>query len=119
MWLGLPILVLVVGLVAGAVAREAAREPHVLGDVGPWVFGVGGAAVGALLGWLIGGGDIEQDTEQWWALLLSVAGAAIAAGAFVAVSGRTRSEQTNVEARDPSTPVAPGRGGSGATASGA
>lgn len=117
MWFALLILVLVVGLVAAAVARELAPQPHVLGDVGPWLFGIAGAAVGALLGWLVGGADIEQDAEQWLALLLSIAGGAIAAGAFIALSGRTSSAQTGVDARDPSLPAAAARGGSSATPS--
>jgi uncharacterized membrane protein YeaQ/YmgE (transglycosylase-associated protein family) len=82
------VMVLMVGIVAGAIAREVAAEPHVFGDLGPWSFGIAGSAIGAIVGFVAAGADSQGTSDQWAALLLAIAGAAIGAGAFVVISGK-------------------------------
>lgn len=93
------VMVVMVGIVAGAVGREVAAEPHALGDLGPWSFGVAGAAIGAVIGFLAAGANSDQDADQWAALLLCILGAAIGAGLFVALTGRHQKALQHAEGR--------------------
>lgn len=104
------VMVLIIGVLAGAIAREVGPDPHPLGDVGPWLFALVGSAVGAVVGLLLGGGDAEQNSDQAWALIGCLLGAAIAVAAFVALAfNHQRSVATNSTTRQRSTPVSGAR----------
>lgn len=103
-------MILMVGILAGAIAREYAPQPHPLGDIGPWLFGLAGGAIGAVVGLTLAGGEVTDNTDQGVALLGCVLGALAGAAAFLALaSGRHRSVVDNTDTRQRSTPVSGAR----------
>jgi uncharacterized membrane protein YeaQ/YmgE (transglycosylase-associated protein family) len=81
------ILALVIGLVAGLIARAVIPGKQDLGIVATIVLGVIGSVVGNLLAGLLFRGELEFDLGGWWA---SIIGAIIVLGIYVAVAGRSR-----------------------------
>jgi len=81
------ILALVIGLVAGLIARAVIPGKQDLGIVATIVLGVVGSVVGNLLAGLLFRGELEFDLGGWWA---SIIGAIIVLGIYVAVAGRSR-----------------------------
>jgi uncharacterized membrane protein YeaQ/YmgE (transglycosylase-associated protein family) len=85
------ILALVIGLVAGLIARAVIPGKQDLGIVATIVLGVIGSVVGNLLAGLLFRGELEFDLGGWWA---SIIGAIIVLGIYVAVAGRGRRSVT-------------------------
>lgn len=121
------VMVLMIGVLAGAVAREVAAEPPQFGDVGPWLFGIVGSAIGGAIGLVAAGGDASEHGDQLWAVVGSTVGAALAGLAYVALQAKGEHDvETNTDTRqrtpavDPSQPSTTGAGdrGSGATSHG-
>jgi uncharacterized membrane protein YeaQ/YmgE (transglycosylase-associated protein family) len=81
------ILALVIGLVAGLIARAVIPGKQDLGIVATIVLGVIGSIVGNLLAGLLFRGELEFDLGGWWA---SIIGAILVLGIYVAVAGRGR-----------------------------
>ena len=71
------IVLLVVGLLAGALARliVPGRDPMSLGQT--WLLGVVGSFVGGLLGYLLFGADIDDGPVQVAGIIGSILGAII------------------------------------------
>jgi uncharacterized membrane protein YeaQ/YmgE (transglycosylase-associated protein family) len=85
------VLALVIGLVAGLIARAVIPGKQDLGIVATIVLGVIGSVVGNLLAGLLFRGELEFDLGGWWA---SIIGAIIVLGIYVAVAGRGRRSVT-------------------------
>ena len=79
------IVLLVIGLVAGFIARAVIPGSQKLSIVATIVLGIIGSLVGNLLGSLISGNGFELGTAGW---IGSIVGAIIVLGVYVAVSGR-------------------------------
>ena len=80
------VLALVIGLVAGLIARAVVPGKQDLGIVATIVLGLIGSVVGNLLAGLLLRGS-EFDLGGWWA---SILGAILVLGVYVAVAGRGR-----------------------------
>ena len=85
------IVLIVVGLIAGFIARAVIPGKQDLSIVMTIVLGIIGSLVGNLLGSLIFRGEFEFDLGGWWA---SIIGAIIVLGIYVAVAGRGRRSVT-------------------------
>lgn len=81
------ILTLVIGLVAGLIARAVVPGKQDLGVIATIVLGVIGSIVGNLLAGLVFRGELEFDLGGWWA---SIIGAIIVLAIYVSVAGRGR-----------------------------
>jgi uncharacterized membrane protein YeaQ/YmgE (transglycosylase-associated protein family) len=81
------LLALVIGLVAGLIARAVIPGKQDLGIVATIVLGLIGSVVGNLLAGLILRGELEFDLGGWWA---SILGAVLVLAVYVAVAGRGR-----------------------------
>jgi uncharacterized membrane protein YeaQ/YmgE (transglycosylase-associated protein family) len=81
------ILALVIGLVAGLIARAVIPGKQDLGIIATIVLGVIGSVVGNLLAGLLFRGELEFDLGGWWA---SIIGAIIVLAIYVSVAGRGR-----------------------------
>lgn len=82
------IVLLIVGLLAGALARllVPGRDPMSLGQT--WLLGVVGSFVGGFLGFVLFGADLDDGLVQTSGLLGSIVGAVIALLVYRAVKGR-------------------------------
>jgi uncharacterized membrane protein YeaQ/YmgE (transglycosylase-associated protein family) len=85
------VLALVIGLVAGLLARAVIPGKQDLGILATIVLGLIGSVVGNLLGGLILRGELAFDLGGWWA---SILGAILVLGVYVAVAGRGRRSVT-------------------------
>jgi uncharacterized membrane protein YeaQ/YmgE (transglycosylase-associated protein family) len=81
---------IVVGLIAGYVARAAVPGPDPMGVGGTLVLGIVGSLIGGFLGWLVFGKDASDGALQVSGLIGSVIGAVIALLIHRAVSGSRR-----------------------------
>ena len=81
------ILAIVIGLVAGLIARAVIPGKQDLGIIATIVLGIIGSVVGNLIVGLIRNGTVEFDLGGWWA---SILGAIVVLGIYVAVAGRGR-----------------------------
>ena len=79
------IVLLVIGLVAGLIARAVIPGKQDLSILATIVLGVIGSLVGNLLGGLISGRGFELGTAGW---IGSIIGAIVVLGVYVAVTGR-------------------------------
>ena len=79
------IVLLVIGLVAGLIARAVIPDKQDLGVGAPIVRWVIGSFVGNLLGGLISGRGFGLGTAGW---IGSIIGAIVVLGVYVAVTGR-------------------------------
>ena len=84
---GAIVLVLVVGLVAGLIARAVVPGKQDLGIIATLVLGLVGSVVGNLVAGLIRDGEVQFDLGGWWA---SILGAVLVLALYVAVAGRRR-----------------------------
>jgi uncharacterized membrane protein YeaQ/YmgE (transglycosylase-associated protein family) len=89
--LGLIITLVLVGLVAGAVARLLVPGPDPIGIGGTIVVGVIGSFVGGFLGYVIFHKDASQGALQPAGIIGSVIGAIIVLLVYRRLSGRNRS----------------------------
>jgi uncharacterized membrane protein YeaQ/YmgE (transglycosylase-associated protein family) len=87
MSIGGMLLALVIGLVAGLIARAVIPGKQDLGVVATIVLGLIGSVVGNLLASLLLRGELEFDLGGWWA---SILGAILVLGVYAAVAGRGR-----------------------------
>ena len=81
------VLALLIGLVAGLIARAVVPGKQDLGIVATIVLGLIGSVVGNLLASLIFRGQAEFDLGGWWA---SILGAILVLAVYVSVAGRGR-----------------------------
>jgi uncharacterized membrane protein YeaQ/YmgE (transglycosylase-associated protein family) len=71
------IVLLFVGLIAGALGRLLVPGPDPMSLFATWVVGVAGSFVGGFLGYVLLGADINEGAVQVSGLIGSVIGAAI------------------------------------------
>lgn len=80
----------VVGLIAGFLARALVPGPDPMGVGATLVLGVAGSFVGGFLGWVLFGKDLDEGAIQPSGIIGSVIGAVLLLLAFRALSrGRT------------------------------
>ena len=84
------IVLLVVGFIAGALARLLVPGPDPMSLAATWLLGVLGSFVGGFLGYLIFGADIEDGPVQVGGVIGSIIGAVILLLIYRAVSRRSR-----------------------------
>ncbi len=84
------VVLLVVGFLAGALARLLVPGPDPMSLAATWLLGVLGSFVGGFLGYLIFGADIEDGPVQVAGVIGSIIGAVILLLIYRAVSRRTR-----------------------------
>ena len=82
------IVLLVVGFIAGALARLLVPGPDPMGLVGTWLLGVVGSLVGGFLGYLLFGADVDDGAVQASGFIGSVLGAIVVLIVYRAVSGK-------------------------------
>ena len=71
------IVLLIVGFIAGALARLLVPGPDPMSLLGTWLLGVLGSFVGGFLGYVLFGADIEDGAVQVSGIIGSVLGAII------------------------------------------
>jgi uncharacterized membrane protein YeaQ/YmgE (transglycosylase-associated protein family) len=81
---------LVVGLIAGFVARAVVPGKDPMGVLGTVALGVVGSFIGGLLGYVLFGKNLNDGAFQPSGLVGSIIGAVIALLVYRAVSGRSR-----------------------------
>lgn len=86
LWL---ISMIIVGLIAGALARLVVPGDDALGIGGTIVLGLVGSLVGGFLGWVLFGRDAADGAFQTSGLIGSFVGAVIALLAYRAMNGRS------------------------------
>jgi uncharacterized membrane protein YeaQ/YmgE (transglycosylase-associated protein family) len=82
------VVLLLIGLVAGFLARALVPGPDPMGFFATLVLGVVGSFVGGLLGYLVFGADLEDGAFQASGLIGSIIGAVIVLLLYRAVGGR-------------------------------
>lgn len=82
------IVLLVVGLLAGALARLLVPGPDPMSLLGTWALGVLGSFVGGFLGYLLFGHDIHDGAVQLSGIIGSVIGAIVLLLIWRAFGGR-------------------------------
>ncbi len=71
------IVLLVVGFLAGALARLLVPGPDPMSLAGTWLLGVVGSFVGGFLGYVLFGADLEDGAVQVGGVIGSIVGAVI------------------------------------------
>ena len=71
------VVLLVVGLIAGALARLLVPGKDSIGLLGTWLLGVLGSFVGGFLGYVLFGHDIQDGAVQLSGIIGSVIGAVV------------------------------------------
>ena len=84
------IVLLVVGLLAGALARLLVPGPDPMSLPGTWLLGVLGSFVGGFLGYLLFGRDLDDGAVQVSGIIGSILGAIILLLVWRAFSDRHR-----------------------------
>ncbi len=84
------ILLLVIGAIAGFIARAVVPGRDPMGVVGTIVLGIVGSFIGGFLGALLFGKDAIEGLLQPSGIIGSIIGAVIALLVYRAVSGRSR-----------------------------
>jgi uncharacterized membrane protein YeaQ/YmgE (transglycosylase-associated protein family) len=87
------IVLLVVGLLAGALARLLVPGPDPMSLLGTWLLGVLGSFLGGFLGYLLFGRDIDDGAVQVSGIIGSILGAIILLLIWRAYSERHRSSR--------------------------
>ncbi len=82
--------IIVVGLIAGYVARAVVPGPDPMGIGGTLLLGIVGSVIGGFLGWLLFGKDASDGALQLSGIIGSIIGAVIALVVYRAVSGSRR-----------------------------
>ena len=88
------IVMLIVGLVAGAIARLLVPGNDSMGILATLVLGLVGSLVGGFLGWLIFGRDAADGAFPTSGLIGSIIGAVIALLVYRAANGRSGRSHT-------------------------
>jgi uncharacterized membrane protein YeaQ/YmgE (transglycosylase-associated protein family) len=86
MWI---IWAVIVGLIAGFVARAIVPGPDPMGALGTLVLGLVGSLVGGFLGWLIFRNDADSGAFQVSGIIGSIIGAVIALLVWRAIQSRS------------------------------
>lgn len=81
---------LLIGLIAGFLARALVPGDDSMGIVATIVLGVVGSFVGGFLGWLLFGKDLDEGALQPSGIIGSIIGAVIVLLVWRAVGGRRR-----------------------------
>jgi uncharacterized membrane protein YeaQ/YmgE (transglycosylase-associated protein family) len=84
------ISMLVIGLIAGFIARALVPGPDPMSVAATILLGIVGSFIGGFLGWALFGKDVEEGALQPSGLLGSIIGAVIALLVYRAVSSRGR-----------------------------
>ena len=86
--IGFILFLLVIGLVAGFIARAIVpgRDPMSVGET--LVLGIVGSFIGGFLGWALFGNDFDEGALQASGIIGSVVGSVIALLIYRAVTGR-------------------------------
>ena len=82
------IVLLVVGVLAGALARFLVPGDDSMGLGATWLLGVAGSFVGGFLGYVLFGADIEDGAVQAGGVVSSIVGAVIVVLSYRAMSNR-------------------------------
>jgi uncharacterized membrane protein YeaQ/YmgE (transglycosylase-associated protein family) len=82
------IMLVVVGLLAGFIARALVPGPDPMGIGGTIVLGIVGSFIGGFLGWAIFGKDLDDGAFQASGIIGSIVGAIVALLVYRAVEGR-------------------------------
>jgi uncharacterized membrane protein YeaQ/YmgE (transglycosylase-associated protein family) len=82
------VVLLVVGLIAGALARLLVPGPDPMSLLGTWALGVVGSFVGGFLGYVLFGADAEDGAVQLAGFIGSVLGAIVVLLIYRAVNRR-------------------------------
>lgn len=85
------LVMLVVGLIAGFIARAVVPGPDPMGVAGTIVLGIVGSFIGGFLGWAIFGKDLDEGAIQASGLIGSIVGAILALIVYRAVTHRSGS----------------------------
>lgn len=93
MWI---IWALIVGLVAGFIARALVPGPDPMGVLGTLVLGLIGSLIGGFLGWLLFGRDSGDGALQLSGIFGSIIGAVIALLIYRAITKDRSSPTTKV-----------------------
>jgi uncharacterized membrane protein YeaQ/YmgE (transglycosylase-associated protein family) len=88
--LGFLLVMLIVGAIAGFIARAVVPGPDPMGVLGTIVLGVVGSFVGGFLGYLLFGKDAADGALQPAGLLGAIIGAIVALLVYRSVGGRSR-----------------------------
>jgi uncharacterized membrane protein YeaQ/YmgE (transglycosylase-associated protein family) len=72
------VMLLIVGLIAGFIARALVPGPDPMGVGGTIVLGIVGSFIGGFLGWALFGKDLDDGALQASGLIGSIVGAVIA-----------------------------------------
>jgi uncharacterized membrane protein YeaQ/YmgE (transglycosylase-associated protein family) len=88
--LGLIVSLVIIGLIAGAIARLLVPGPDPIGILGTILLGIVGSFVGGFLGYVLFHKDSQQGFLQPSGIIGSIIGAVIALLIYRAVSGRSR-----------------------------
>jgi uncharacterized membrane protein YeaQ/YmgE (transglycosylase-associated protein family) len=87
--LGFLILLVIVGLVAGFIARALVPGPDPMGIGGTILLGIVGSFIGGFLGWALFGHDLDDGAFQASGIIGSIVGAIVALLVYRAIEGRS------------------------------
>jgi uncharacterized membrane protein YeaQ/YmgE (transglycosylase-associated protein family) len=87
--LGFLLFLLIIGIIAGFLARLLVPGPDPMGIGATILLGIVGSFIGGFLGWIIFGEDFEEGAFQASGIVGSVIGAVIALLIYRAVSRRS------------------------------
>jgi uncharacterized membrane protein YeaQ/YmgE (transglycosylase-associated protein family) len=93
--IGFIIYLLVIGIVAGFIARAVVPGPDPMGVVGTIVLGIVGSFIGGFLGWALFGKDFDEGALQASGVIGSIIGAVIALLVYRAFTRRSRTTLTH------------------------
>jgi uncharacterized membrane protein YeaQ/YmgE (transglycosylase-associated protein family) len=86
---GFILYLLVIGLIAGFIARAVLPGRDPMSIVGTIVLGIVGSLVGGFLGWAIFGEDLDEGAFQASGIIGSIVGAIIALAVYRMANGRS------------------------------
>jgi uncharacterized membrane protein YeaQ/YmgE (transglycosylase-associated protein family) len=93
--IGFIIYLLVIGIVAGFIARALVPGPDPMGVVGTIVLGIVGSFIGGFLGWALFGKDFDEGALQASGVIGSIIGAVIALLVYRAITRRSGTSLTH------------------------